>query len=46
MVGASIGWPVIGFPELTQPYEGFHGMVFAEESTGRAVFAFEPVAKL
>ncbi len=21
------------FPELTQPYEGFHGMVFAEEST-------------
>lgn len=21
------------FPELTQPYEGFHGMVFSEEST-------------
>jgi O-acetylhomoserine (thiol)-lyase len=21
------------FPELTEPYEGFHGMVFAEEST-------------
>ena len=21
------------FPELTQPYDGFHGMVFAEEST-------------
>ena len=24
------------FPTLTQPYEGFHGMVFAEESTASA----------
>ncbi|MEK8033271.1 O-acetylhomoserine aminocarboxypropyltransferase [Ideonella sp. DXS29W] len=24
------------FPELTEPYEGFHGMVFAEESTDGA----------
>jgi O-acetylhomoserine (thiol)-lyase len=23
------------FPTLTEPYEGFHGMVFAEESHGR-----------
>ena len=27
-------WHASGkFPELTEPYEGFHGMVFAEEST-------------
>jgi len=27
-------WAASGrFPELTEPYEGFHGMVFAEEST-------------
>jgi O-acetylhomoserine (thiol)-lyase len=27
-------WEASGkFPELTEPYEGFHGMVFAEEST-------------
>ena len=27
-------WDASGkFPELTQPYEGFHGMVFSEEST-------------
>jgi O-acetylhomoserine (thiol)-lyase len=27
-------WQASGrFPELTEPYEGFHGMVFAEEST-------------
>jgi O-acetylhomoserine (thiol)-lyase len=27
-------WEASGrFPELTQPYEGFHGMVFSEEST-------------
>jgi len=27
-------WEVSGrFPELTEPYAGFHGMVFAEEST-------------
>ena len=27
-------WVASGkFPELTEPYEGFHGMVFAEEST-------------
>src|SRR5205085_4720800 len=24
------------FPTLTEPYEGFHGMVFAEESTASA----------
>lgn len=27
-------WDAAGrFPELTEPYEGFHGMVFSEEST-------------
>ena len=42
--GTTIGWVVIDggrfdfdasgrFPELTEPYEGFHGMVFSEEST-------------
>jgi O-acetylhomoserine (thiol)-lyase len=30
----SFDWHASGkFPELTEPYEGFHGMVFAEEST-------------
>ncbi len=30
----SFDWLASGkFPELTEPYEGFHGMVFAEEST-------------
>ena len=30
-------WQASGrFPELTQPYDGFHGMVFAEESTTSA----------
>jgi len=30
-------WQASGrFPELTQPYNGFHGMVFAEESTTSA----------
>ncbi|MGB7183312.1 MAG: O-acetylhomoserine aminocarboxypropyltransferase [Burkholderiaceae bacterium] len=30
----SFDWDKSGrFPELTEPYEGFHGMVFAEEST-------------
>jgi len=30
----SFDWVASGrFPELTEPYEGFHGMVFAEEST-------------
>jgi len=32
--GGRFDWVTSGrFPELTQPYEGFHGMVFAEEST-------------
>jgi O-acetylhomoserine (thiol)-lyase len=32
--GGSFDWEASGrFPELTQPYEGFHGMVFSEEST-------------
>ena len=32
--GGRFDWVGSGrFPELTQPYEGFHGMVFAEEST-------------
>lgn len=30
----SFDWDASGkFPELTEPYEGFHGMVFSEEST-------------
>ena len=29
-------WDASGkFPELTEPYDGFHGMVFAEESHRR-----------
>lgn len=32
--GGSFDWERSGrFPELTQPYEGFHNMVFSEEST-------------
>ena len=32
--GGSFDWERCGrFPELTTPYDGFHGMVFAEEST-------------
>jgi O-acetylhomoserine (thiol)-lyase len=32
--GGSFDWEKSGrFPELTQAYEGFHGMVFSEEST-------------
>ncbi len=32
--GGGFDWDAAGrFPELTEPYAGFHGMVFAEEST-------------
>jgi len=32
--GGRFDWSAAGkFPTLTEPYEGFHGMVFAEEST-------------
>lgn len=32
--GGRFDWEASGrFPELTQPYDGFHGMVFTEEST-------------
>ncbi len=32
--GGSFDWDRSGkFPELTEPYDGFHGMVFSEEST-------------
>jgi len=32
--GGSFDWERCGkFPELTEPYEGFHNMVFSEEST-------------
>ncbi len=32
--GGRFDWERSGrFPELTEPYEGFHGMVFSEEST-------------
>lgn len=32
--GGTFDWDASGkFPELTEPYEGFHNMVFAEEST-------------
>ena len=35
--GGSFDWSTAArFPELNQPYEGFHGMVFAEESTDGA----------
>lgn len=32
--GGRFDWEASGrFPELTEPYDGFHGMVFSEEST-------------
>lgn len=32
--GGSFDWDKAGkFPELTEPYDGFHGMVFSDEST-------------
>ncbi len=32
--GGSFDWDASGhFPELSEPYDGFHGMVFTEEST-------------
>jgi O-acetylhomoserine (thiol)-lyase len=33
--GGSFDWDAIAakFPELTEPYDGFHGMTFSEEST-------------
>ena len=35
--GGSFDWEASGrFPELAQPYPGFHGMVFTEESTTSA----------
>src|SRR5688572_619760 len=35
--GGRFDWVASGkFPTLTEPYEGFHGMVFAEESTAAA----------
>ena len=35
--GGRFDWVESGkFPTLTEPYEGFHGMVFAEESTATA----------
>jgi O-acetylhomoserine (thiol)-lyase len=35
--GGRFDWLASGrFPELTEPYDGFHGMVFAEESTDGA----------
>src|SRR5450631_1222599 len=35
--GGRFDWLASGkFPTLTEPYEGFHGMVFAEESTASA----------
>jgi O-acetylhomoserine (thiol)-lyase len=35
--GGRFDWIASGkFPTLTEPYEGFHGMVFAEESTSSA----------
>jgi O-acetylhomoserine (thiol)-lyase len=35
--GGRFDWTASGkFPTLTEPYEGFHGMVFAEESTTSA----------
>jgi O-acetylhomoserine (thiol)-lyase len=35
--GGSFDWSAASrFPELNQPYEGFHGMVFSEESTDGA----------
>jgi O-acetylhomoserine (thiol)-lyase len=35
--GGRFDWDAAGrFPTLTEPYEGFHGMVFTEESTAAA----------
>ena len=35
--GGRFDWEAAGrFPTLTEPYEGFHGMVFTEESTAAA----------
>jgi O-acetylhomoserine (thiol)-lyase len=35
--GGRFDWAASGkFPTLTEPYDGFHGMVFAEESTASA----------
>src|SRR4029079_15903623 len=35
--GGGMDWLASGkFPTLTEPYEGFHGMVFSEESTAAA----------
>ncbi|PAT40593.1 O-acetylhomoserine aminocarboxypropyltransferase [Vandammella animalimorsus] len=35
--GGAFDWDGSGlFPEMTQPYEGFHGMVFSEEATAGA----------
>ena len=35
--GGRFDWVAAGqYPTLTEPYEGFHGMVFAEESTASA----------
>jgi O-acetylhomoserine (thiol)-lyase len=35
--GGRFDWDAAGkFPTLTEPYEGFHGMVFTEESTATA----------
>lgn len=35
--GGRFDWTASGrFPELTEPYEGFHGMVFTDESTDGA----------
>jgi O-acetylhomoserine (thiol)-lyase len=35
--GGRFDWAASGkYPTLTEPYEGFHGMVFAEESTANA----------
>jgi O-acetylhomoserine (thiol)-lyase len=35
--GGNFDWVAAGkYPTLTEPYEGFHGMVFAEESTASA----------
>src|SRR4029453_319253 len=35
--GGRFDWDASGkFPTLTEPYEGFHGMVFTEESTATA----------
>ncbi len=32
--GGSFDWEASGqYPELTEPYDGFHGMIFSEEST-------------